>query len=326
MTLMTVRLAQVAALAAAALLSSISLGQAQQYPDHEIHFICPFVPGSGADVLVRYFAEKIRPLAGKPVLVENRTGAGSNIAIEYTARSKPDGYTMLISGSGGVASSMSLFKKPPVDVGSALQFAGTTHRLAFMVTVASNSPYHTLAELTAAMKEKGEKATYATGNQNGTILGELYKAHTGIKAVEVKYKNPASSLNDQTSGAVDFGVFDPGYSLAQQRAGRLRILGVSSSQRFESLPDIPTMAEQGVPIDLVSWWGAMVPAGTPRPIIDQISAWFEQVAKTDETRVFLAGSGAEPFTTSIDNAQQMFRQDIETWRDYVRIAKIQPEG
>jgi tripartite-type tricarboxylate transporter receptor subunit TctC len=300
--------------------------RAQPYPAHELHFICAFAPGTGADVLVRYFAEKIRPLAGKPIIVENRTGAGSNIAIEYTARSKPDGYTMLISGSGGVASSMSLFKNPPVDVGNALLFSGTMLRIAFMLTVAYRSMYRTLPELTAAMKLKGDKATYATGNQNGTIMGALYKAETGIQAVEVNYKSPAGSLNDMLSGAVDFGVFDPGYSLAQQRAGRLRILGVSSPQRLASQIDIPTMAEQGVPMDMVSWWGPMVPAGTPRPVREQISAWFAQVANADETRNFLAGSGAEPFSVSIDAAQAMFNQDIATWHDYVRIAKIQPQG
>ena len=114
---------------------------------------------------------------------------------------------MLISGAGGVASSMSLFKKPPVDVGNALQIAGTMNRIGFMLTVSATSPYQNVADLTAALKVKGAKTTYASGNQNGTIVGELYKAHAGLEAVEVHYKNAASSLNDQLSGTVDFGVY-----------------------------------------------------------------------------------------------------------------------
>jgi tripartite-type tricarboxylate transporter receptor subunit TctC len=314
------------ALALFGLALPLAAAQAQDYPTREIHLICPFAPGSGADVLTRYFAEKIRPLAGRTIIVENKTGAGSNIAIEYTARSKPDGYTILISGAGGVASSMSLFKKPPVDVGNALQIAGTMHRIGFMLTVAADQPYRGLADLTAALKAKGAKASYATGNQNGTVMGELYKAYAGLEAVEVNYKSPANSLNDQLSGAVDFGVFDPGYSLAQQRAGRLRILAVSTATRLRANPEIPTMAEQGVPMDLVSWFAAMVPAGTPRPILDQISGWFAQVVATDETRAFLAGQGGDPYTLPIDDAQDLFRKNIEIWKDYVRIAKIQPEG
>src|SRR3972149_10895569 len=102
--------------------------QAQQYPGQDIHFICAFPPGSGADVLVRYFADKVRPLTGRNVLVENRSGAGGNIAIEYVARSKPDGYTIYVHGASGVAASMSLFKKPPGDVGKTIQIASTIKR------------------------------------------------------------------------------------------------------------------------------------------------------------------------------------------------------
>lgn len=313
-------------IAAAALILSPLTAAAEDFPAHELHFICPFAPGSGADILTRFFAEKIRPLAGHPILVENKMGAGSNIAIEYTARSKADGYTMLISGAGGVASSMSLFRNPPVDVGNALQIAGTIHRIGFMLTVAANSPYRTLADLTAALKAKGAKASYASGNQNGTVMGELYKARAGLETVEVHYKSPAGSLNDQMSGAVDFGVFDPGYSLAQERAGRLRILAVSTATRLQANPEIPTMTELGVPMDLVSWFAAMVPAGTPRPIVEKINGWFTAVVQQDDTRKFLADQGGDPYTLPVDEAQDLFRKNIDIWKDYVRIAKIQPQG
>src|SRR5262249_57823267 len=117
------------------------VAQAQQYPSQDIHFICAFPPGSGADVLVRYFADKVRPLTGKNVIAENRWGAGGNIAIEYVARAKPDGYTVFVHGASGVAASMSLFKNPPVDVGKTIQIASTINRQPFMVLVDAKSPY-----------------------------------------------------------------------------------------------------------------------------------------------------------------------------------------
>ena len=199
--------------------------QAQQYPTQDIHFICVFPPGSGADVLVRYFAEKVRPLTGKNIIVENRSGAGGNIGIEYVARAKPDGYTVLVHGASGVAASMSLFKNPPVDVGKTIQLAATINRQPFMVLVDAKSPHKTLADLTAAMKAKGDKASYATAAPFGSVVGEVYKQGAGIAAREVIYKNAVDSLNEQLNGVLDYSVHDPVYALAQQREGRLRILG-----------------------------------------------------------------------------------------------------
>ena len=315
-------------MAGTALVLAAALGgaQAQQYPSQDIHFICAFPPGSGADVLVRYFAEKVRPLTGKNIVVENRSGAGGNIAIEYTARAKPDGLTIFVHGASGVASSMSLFKNPPVDVGKAIQLAATINRQPFMTLVDAKSPYKTLAELTEAMKKKGDKASYASAAPNGTVMGELYKARTGIKAVEVVYKNAIDSLNDQMSGAVDYAMHDPVYALAQHREGRLRILGVSTGSRLEAIPDLPTMKEQGVDMDLVGWWAAMVPTGTPQPIVDQIHKWFVEVVSSAETKAFLNKFGGDPFINTPAKAQELFIKDIDNWRGYVQTAKIEPQG
>ena len=224
-----------------------SAARAQAYPNQDIHVICAFPPGSGADVLVRYFAEKIRPLTGKNVIVENKSGAGGNIAQEYVGRAKPDGYTIFIHAGSGVAANMWMFKKPPFpDVGKAIQVAATINRQPFMMMVDAKSPYKTLAELTEAMKKKGDKATYASAAPTGTVMGELYKVATGVKAVEVNYKTAPDSSTIMTSGAVDYGMHDPVFALAQQREGRLRILGVSTGKRLDATPDLPTMAEQGV--------------------------------------------------------------------------------
>ncbi|MBV9627444.1 MAG: tripartite tricarboxylate transporter substrate binding protein [Xanthobacteraceae bacterium] len=304
-----------------------ALPRAADYPTQDIHFICAFPPGSGADVIVRYFADKVRPLTGRNVIVENRSGAGGNIAIEYVARAKPDGYTVFVHGATGTAASMSLFKKPPVDVGKTIQVVATINRQPFMILVDAKSPYQTLADLTAAMKQKGAKASYATAAPFGTVVGEIYKQGTGVTAVEVPYKNAIDSLNDQLSGSLDYAVHDPVYALAEQRKGDLRILAVSTADRLKANPDFPTMKELGITdLDLMGWWAAMVPQGTPKPIADQINKWFDQVVATEETRKFLASFGGDQLTLPQDKAQELFLKDINNWADYVRIAKIVPSG
>jgi len=303
------------------------VAQAQQYPTQDIHFICAFPPGSGADVLVRYFADKVRPLTGKNIIVENRSGAGGNIAIEYVSRAKPDGYTVFVHGASGTAASMSLFKNPPVDVAKTIQVVSTINRQPFMVLVDAKSPYRTLADLTAAMKPKGNKASYATAAPFGTVVGEVYKLGSGVQAVEVPYKNAIDSLNDQLSGAIDYAVHDPVYALAEQRKGELRILAVSTAERLKANPDFPTLKELGVSdLNMMGWWAAMVPQGTPKAATDQINKWFDQVVGSEETGKFLASFGGDQLIMQPDKAQELFLQEIKNWADYVRMARIVPAG
>jgi tripartite-type tricarboxylate transporter receptor subunit TctC len=299
--------------------------QAQAYPSQDIRFICAFPPGSGADVLVRFFAEKLRPIVNRTVIVENKSGAGGNIATEYVARSKPDGYTIYVHAATALAANMHLFKKPPVDAGKAIQIAASINRQPFMLVVDAKSPYKSVAELTAAMLKKGDKASYATAAPTGTIMGEIYKDVTKIQAIEVNYKTAPDSINEMLSGKLDYGMHDPVFSLAQQREGRLRILAVSTATRLEANPEMPTMTESGVPMDLTGWWAAMLPAGTPRPIIDQVNKWFTEIVKTDETKKFLNSFGGDPFINTPDVAQELFLKSIRDWGDYVRLAKIVPQ-
>jgi tripartite-type tricarboxylate transporter receptor subunit TctC len=299
--------------------------QAQAYPSQDIRLICAFPPGSGADVLVRHFGEKLRPIAGRTVIVENKSGAGGNIATEYVARAKPDGYTIYVHAATAVAANQHLFKKPPVEAAKAIQIAASINRQPFMLVVDVKSPYKSVAELTAAMKQKGDKATYATAAPTGTIMGEIYKDATGIKAIEVNYKTAPDSLNEMLSGKVDYGMHDPVFSLAQQREGRLRILAVSTGKRLEANPEAPTMAESGVPMDLTGWWAAMLPAGTPKPVVDKVNQWFSEIVKTEETKKFLNSFGGDPFVNTPEAAHELFLKSINDWGNYVRIAKITPQ-
>ena len=300
--------------------------RAQDYPSQDIRFICGFPAGSGADVLVRYFGEKVRAVAHRTIIVENKVGAAGNIAAVYTARSKPDGYTVYVHAASAIAANMHLFKSPPIDATKDLQIVAGVNKQPFMVMVPASSPYQTLAELTAAMKQKGEKASYAQSNTSGKVMGELYKQATGVQAVEVPYRTANDSLNDFASGRLDYGMMDPVFALSQARAGRLRMLAVSTAQRMQAVPELPTMSEAGVPgVELLTWFAAMVPSATPRAIVDKLNTWFNEVLATDETRKFLNSFGGDPFITTPDEAQALFRQGVKDWEGYVKTAKIEPQ-
>ena len=300
---------------------------AQTYPTQDLHFICAYPAGSSSDSIVRFLAEKIRPQAGRIILVENKPGANGNLATEFMARAKPDGHTILIHAGSALAANMHLFKNPPVDVATAIQVAGTINRQAFMLAVDSARPWKTLAELTAAMKEKGDKASYATYSATATIMGELYKRATGVRATEVGYRVGADTLNDLSSGALDYGIYDPPFAMSQARNGKLRLLAVGVKERLNAAPDIPTMQEQGIPdVDLPGWFAAMVPSATPKPVVDQISKWVAEAVRQDATKQFLNGFGSDPWVSSPEQGQARLISDIKDWGEYVRIAKIVPQG
>src|SRR5262249_36309015 len=160
------------------------------------------------------------------------------------------------------------------------------NRLATMLAVRAGSPWRSLAELTAYLKPKGDKATYASTNPVAQAVGELYQQTTGGAPGPGSYKNGFRSANDLQRRAVCYSVLDPVYALAQQREGRLRILAISAGRRMEGFPDLPTFAEQGVAMDLLGWWGVFVPAATPRPIVEAINTLFNQVQALPETRKF----------------------------------------
>jgi len=314
------------ALAAALAVAALAPAHSQQYPTQDVRFICAFPPGSGADVLVRYFSEKVRTISGKTIIVENKAGAAGLIATEYAMRAKPDGHTIFVHAGSAVSNIPALYKKPPIDVSKAVQVAATINRQPFMIVVDAKGPYQTLAQLTEAMLKKGDKASYGAAATTGTVMAEIYKAKTGIKAIEVNYKTAPDSLNDQLSGKLDFAGHDPVYSLAQAREGRLRILGVSTGKRLEANPDMKTMSEQGVEMDLTGWWAAMVPTGTPKPVIEVIHGWFVKAVGDPETKKFLNSFGGDPLIETPEQGQARLIKDIDAWKEYVKVAKIEPQG
>ena len=304
----------------------VSPAVAQSYPSQTIRFITGFPPGSGADVVTRFVAEQVKQLAKVNTIVENRVGAAGNLAVQTVARSKPDGYTILMSTATATASSMHLFKKPPVDVGKELRIGATINRQGFMIVVDKNSPHKTLADLSAALKAKGEKASYGVAAGSGIVLGEVYRALIDAKTVQVRFRTASDSLKEMASGALEFASIDPQVGLSQSRAGNIRILGVSTGERLKAIPDVPTMKEGGFKdFDQTGWWAMIVPAATPDSVVEVMDGWMKQVLAKPETVKFFADAGADAWYLPVRDAQKRFLEEIVRWGEFLRIANIEKQ-
>jgi tripartite-type tricarboxylate transporter receptor subunit TctC len=295
------------------------------WPAREIHAVCGFPPGTGADVFVRWYARKLQDLCGKTVIVENKVGAFGNIATEYVARSKPDGYTLFIApGSSFLAAAPSLFKALPFDPIKDFDSITTLNKLPFVLVVSGDSPIKTVAELTAYLKERGDKASYGSVANTGLVSSELYKAEFGLPTVEVKYKDAAGMLADLWGGNIVFSHFDPIGAAAHLKTGKLRALATSSKEKFKALPDIPSASEAGImKTDIIAWWSVHTAKGTPEPIRDKYTKWFNDIVASEEHRQFLLPLGSDPFPGTAKVVDELLVKDIAAWKEYVKIAKIE---
>jgi len=303
-----------------------SIGRADTYPSQDIHLICAFPAGSGADVIVRWYGEKLRAVAKQSVIVENRVGALGNLAAEYMVRSKPDGYTIYVHGGSGVAANMHVLRHPSFDAVKTVRVAATINRQPTMMVVAPNRPWKSVAEVTAYVKEKKDKATYATTNPLGKVMGAIYRTHYQLEPVEVQYRTANDCLNDLTSGTVDYAMLDNIFSASQARQGRVRILAVSTKERLQANPDIPTMTELGCPMNVTGWFAAMVPMATPRPVVDEIARMFNEITRSPEAKAFLNSVASDPWVLTTDEAQAFLAEEVKSWGEYVKLAKIEPQG
>jgi tripartite-type tricarboxylate transporter receptor subunit TctC len=320
-------LLQSAAAASAALPSlSQSVFAEDAWPAKEIHSICGFPPGTGADVFVRFYGKKLEDKLGKTIITENKVGAFGNIATEYVSKSKPDGYTLFIApGSSFLAAAPSLFKKLAYDPVNDFEHVTTLSKLPFILIVSGDSPYKNVAELTAYLKEQGDKASYASVANTGIVSSELYKANFGLNTVEVKYKETGPMLNDLWGHNIAFAHLDPVGSMAHLKTGKLRALATSSKERFVSLPDIPSASEAGITnSNIIAWWSVHLPKGTPKPVIEKLETLFNQIAVDDETKKFLGNLGSDPFPGNSQMLKDLLIKDTAAWHEYVKIAKIEP--
>jgi tripartite-type tricarboxylate transporter receptor subunit TctC len=250
----------------------------------------------------------------------------SSIATEYVARSRPDGYTIFIGGSGSFGSPLYLFKKPPVDPRKDFIYVSPLVSQGFILVVTADKPFNDVKGLTAMLKEKGDKGSYSTANNPATILAEAYKQSAGLRTVQINYKTSADFINDMMSGRIDFVMADPVFGIARIKEGKMKPLAISTGKRISALPDIPTMKEAGIAdVDMNLWWVTAVPAKTPQPIVEKLNAWWTEIGKMNETREFLGRFGAEPWTASLDETKRLIDKEIVDWDRYVKLGKIEAQ-
>jgi tripartite-type tricarboxylate transporter receptor subunit TctC len=307
-----------------ALLVGTLPAKAQDYPNREIRVYCGFPAGSGADILVRYFTEKLRPLAGQPIQVENKPGAFGNIAAEAVARARPDGYHLLITpGSGTHSNNPHMFKQLPFDPVKDFTPLTTLARQGFILIVDPKLPIRSVSDLTAHLKAKGAKATYGGVNPFSLAAGELYKSIAGAPAELVRYNAAAPAIQEMLDGSLDFLFADTVFALEQAKAGRVRALAVTMPQRIKSAPDLVTMQEAGVPgYGLTGWWAAYFPANTPQPIAQKMELWLNQIVAMPETGTFLVNAGNEPFPGNRDSLVKWQAEDLARWGEIHAKANI----
>jgi len=297
----------------------------ENWPMREVRAICMFPPGTGADIFVRFFARKLQDAIGKTVLVENKVGAFGNIANEYVARAKPDGYTIYIAPTNLLAIAPHLYTRLSYDPLNDFETVTTLFKLPFILIVPGDSPFKSVADLTAYLRERGDRASYASVSTVSLVSAELFKAQFGLKTVEVKYKESSAALADLWGGNVVFLYLDPAGSAAHIAAGKLRPLAVTTAQRVEALKDIPGSAEAGIlNSDVFSWWSVHTPRGVPKPILDKLEWIFNQIVVDADTREFLAKSGSDVFPGNAKLARELLLKGVKDWGGYVKLAKIEP--
>jgi tripartite-type tricarboxylate transporter receptor subunit TctC len=295
------------------------------WPAREIHSICMFPPGSGADILVRFYAKKLQDALGKTVIVENKVGSFGNIANEYVARSKPDGYTVYIAPANLLAIAPHLYTKLNYNPLDDFEHITTLFKLPFILTVAADSPYKTVNDLVTDLKRRGDKASYGSVSTVSLVGAELFKANFGLSTVEVKYKESQAGTADMLGGNLSFIYIDPAGSMANIKSGKIRALAVTTKDRVQALPDIPGSAEAGIMnSDLFSWWTVHTPKGTPKPILDKLEAVFNKIAVEPDTKEFLANTGSDALPGNGKLARELIVKGLKDWGDYVKLAKIEP--
>jgi tripartite-type tricarboxylate transporter receptor subunit TctC len=299
---------------------------AQDFPSKEIRVYCGFPPGGGADISIRFFAEKLRALSGRPVIVENKTGAGGNLAVQAITRAKPDGYSLVISTGGPASYNVHLFKNLGYDPVKELAPISPLASFPFVLVVNPELPIKTVADLVAHAKARGGKTSYGAIGGTPIVLSEMMKYVGKFDATQVMYRGAGSPTNDLLSGVLDFMFMDSAAAIGQAQQGRLRILAVSTPTRSSVLPDVPTLIEGGLPgVERTSWFAAFAPPGTPEPIVQKLNGWFQQILAMDDTKQFLHSAGADPFPGTPEDLRRLQLDEIAKWADLVKLAQMEAQ-
>jgi tripartite-type tricarboxylate transporter receptor subunit TctC len=311
----TMRLLLHALLAACTLLTAAPAG-AQGYPDRAVRIIVPFPPGGPADTLARLVGDKLAASLGQPFVIDNKPGAGGNIGMELGARAAPDGYTLTLAPTGNLTIAPALYSKLPYDPARDLAPITVIAAVQNLLLVHPSVPARTLTELISLARAKPGALNYASvGNGSGAHLaGELLKRLAGIDLVHVPFNGTGPAMNALLGGQVQLFFAQASSALPQVQAGKAVALGVASAKRLAAAPEIPTIAEAGLPgFEVVSWYGLVAPAGTPREIVDKLHAGIARALAAADVRDRLAALGAEPVGNTPAEFAQMQRTEAARW-------------
>jgi tripartite-type tricarboxylate transporter receptor subunit TctC len=296
-----------------------------QYPAKPVRMLVGFPPGGANDIVARITAQKLTETLGQPVVVENRPGNAGVVAAEALSKATPDGYTLMLGSTGTNSIAPALTSKLPYDAVNAFVPVGLIGIAPSAMVVNAAVPAQSIRELIALAKSKPGKLTYASSG-NGTTLhlgGELFKLMAGVDIVHVPYKGNAQALNDVIGGQIDviLSALPPALPLA--KAGKIRILGVAMPERLRSMPDIPTVAEQGLPgYEMSTWYGLFAPAGTPPEAIERLGADLRRTVADSKVRDLITAQGIEPLSSTPAEFRAFVNAELAKWAKVVAAAGI----
>ena len=315
-----------------AVLSAFAAGNAASaqgaYPVKPIRMIVPFPPGGGTDILSRLVANKLTESAGWQIVVDNRGGAGGNIGLDAAAKAAPDGYTMVMGQTSNLTINPSLYTKLPYDPLRDFTPVSVVASSPIAFMVFAKAPYRTLNDLVAAGKAKPGEVTFATTG-NGTVghlTGELIQRVAGVRFVHVPYKGSAQAFPDLLGGRIGFFLASLETAIPQMKAGAIRTLAITSLQRVPALPELPTVAESGYPgFETTTWYGILVPKGTPQPIVARLSTEIVKVLESPEVRERMAANGGATIKPGPAAFDAQLKSELGKWSRVIREAGVKIE-
>ena len=304
----------------AALAGFASLAVAQDFPRKTVRVIAPFAPGGATDLLARLVSQKLGERWGQTVIIDNRTGAGGHIGAEVAARSAPDGYTLLVAGAPH-AIGMSLYKKLSYDLAKDLAPISSLATYSSVIVVHSSLPVKSVKELIALARARPGELNYGSagsGSPNHLAM-ELLQTMAKVKMLHVPYKGGSGQMiGDLVAGQVELASVGTPASMPYIKTGRLRVIAVTGSKRSALLPDVPTVAEAGLPgFDVTSWYGMFGPAALPRDIIAKVNADIGAALAAPDMKERLAASGADPAPATPEDFGKLVRAEIAKWAKVV---------
>ena len=304
-----------------------SIAGAQSYPSKPVRVIVPFPPGAGVDIVTRIFTPKLAEALGQQFIVDNRSGAAGHIGAELAARAAPDGYTLLLAPSS-IVIGRTLYPKLAYNIEKDLDPITQVAAAPFVLVVHPSLPVRNVKELIALAKSKPGQLFYAsTGNGGSPHLAmEVFRMQAKINVVHVPYKGTPPAVTDLIAGQVSLMFANTLSVLPFVQSGRLRALALSSAKRSAAVPELPTVAESGIPgFDVSTWFGLFAPAGTPREIINRLNGEVRRIGQMPNIRELLRSQGADPLSTTPEEFRAFIRVELVKWAKAVRAAGVRTE-